>query len=104
MLGGTSRAWARLIDDLQSTHGQLIEEWNFSGKAYGWSFRLKQKKRILVHMTPCHGHFLVSFALGEKAYLAARKPLIGQINALSRVTHLKAWQGDLTPFDLPTPQ
>jgi hypothetical protein len=66
-----SRAWARLTDDLQSAHGPLIEEWNFSGKAYGWSFRLKQKKRILVHMTPCRGHFLVSFALGEKACLAA---------------------------------
>jgi len=36
--------------------------------------------------------------------LLAATPLIGQINALSRVTHLKAWRGDLTPFDLPIPQ
>ena len=49
----------------------MIEEWNFSGKAYGWSFRLKQKKRTLVYMTPCRGYFLASFALGEKACLAA---------------------------------
>ena len=71
MLGRTHALWASLRTDLQRAYGPLIEEWNFSGAAYGWSFRLKQKKRALVYMTPCRGHFLASFALGEKACGAA---------------------------------
>jgi Protein of unknown function (DUF3788) len=71
MLGRTSSLWVRLKNDLQEAHGPLIEEWNFSGKAYGWSFRLKQKKRTIVYMTPCRAYFLASFALGEKACRAA---------------------------------
>ena len=71
MLGRTSRLWSRLKRDLQEAYGPLIEEWNFSGNAYGWSFRLKQKKRTIVYMTPCRAYFLASFALGEKACQAA---------------------------------
>jgi hypothetical protein len=72
VLGRTTPLWSRLQGDLQSAHGPLVEEWNFAGKAYGWSFRLKQKKRALVYMTPCRGYFLASFALGEKACAAAQ--------------------------------
>jgi hypothetical protein len=71
VLGRTSSLWNRLKNDLQETYGPLTEEWRFSGKAYGWSFRLKQKTRTLVYMTPCRAYFLASFALGEKACRAA---------------------------------
>jgi hypothetical protein len=71
-LGRTGALWILLTENLQASHGPLAEEWNFSGKAYGWSFRLKRKKRTIVYMTPCSGYFLASFALGEKACLAAR--------------------------------
>lgn len=71
VLGTTSRLWERLRHDLEQSYGPLTGEWNFSGKAYGWSFRLKQKKRTLVYLTPCRAHFLASFALGEKACRAA---------------------------------
>ena len=73
MLGRTHALWVNLQADLQHAYGPLIEEWNFSGPAYGWSFRLKQKKRALVYMTPCRDHFLASFALGDKACRAARE-------------------------------
>lgn len=72
MLGKTSGFWTHLQQGLQAAYGPLTEEWNF-GKAYGWSFRLKDKKRALVYMTPRRGHFLASFALGEKACLAAHR-------------------------------
>ena len=72
VLGKTSRLWMRLQESLQAVHGPLAEEWNF-GTAFGWSFRLKQKKRAVVYMTPRRGHFLASFALGEKACAAAKQ-------------------------------
>ena len=36
-----------------------------------FSARLRQKKRTVLSMMPCKGHFLVGFALGEKAFKAA---------------------------------
>ncbi len=70
-LGRSGKLWVRLKSDMQEAHGPLTEEWHFSGAAFGWSLRLKKKKRTIVHMTPCRAHFLASFALGEKACRAA---------------------------------
>lgn len=70
-LGRARAHWADLKTHVLSEYPPLAEEWNHSGKAYGWSLRIKQKKRVLVYMTPCRGHFLVGLVLGEKAYQAA---------------------------------
>ena len=71
-LGRVSGLWRQLVESLQAEHGPLREEWHFSGTRFGWSFRLKQPKRVLVYLTPCRGHFLASFALGERACAEAR--------------------------------
>ena len=39
----------------------------------GLALRLKHKKRAVLYMTPSHGHFIVGFALGEKAVAAAHE-------------------------------
>jgi hypothetical protein len=70
-LGRTSTHWDNLIAHIASEYSPLAETWNFAGAAWGWSLRLKQKKRTVLYMTPCRGHFLVGFALGEKAVKAA---------------------------------
>ncbi|NVO19734.1 MAG: DUF3788 domain-containing protein [Bacteroidetes bacterium] len=44
-----------------------IEEWNYSGEKYGWSFRIKDKKRALVYLLPRDGFFKVAFVFGKKA-------------------------------------
>jgi hypothetical protein len=72
-LGRSGSLWKQLVADLEAAHGPLAEEWNFAGKAYGWSFRLREKKRVFVYLTPCRGHFLASFVLGEKACRAAHE-------------------------------
>jgi hypothetical protein len=71
-LGRVSGLWRDLATRLQADCGPLREEWHFSGERFGWSFRLKQPKRVLVYLTPCRGHFLASFALGERACAEAR--------------------------------
>lgn len=89
-LGRTSASWMRLKDGLHAAHGPLTDEWGFPGKAYGWSLRIKdRKKRAIVHMTPCRGHFLASFALGEKACAEAHErglpaPVLAAIDAAPR--------------------
>jgi hypothetical protein len=61
-----------LVAHIAEEYAPLDKTWNFSGAKWGWSLRLKQKKRTVLYMTPCHRHFLVGFALGEKAVDAAR--------------------------------
>jgi hypothetical protein len=71
VLGRTSVHWDSLRAHIASGYAPLDETWNFSGAAWGWSLRLKQKKRTVLYMTPCKGHFLVGFVLGDKAVKAA---------------------------------
>lgn len=71
-LGRTAALWTSLRQSLGAEFPNVTEEWTFAGKAYGWSLRLKSKKRAIVYLTPCEKHFRASFALGEKACLAAQ--------------------------------
>ena len=71
-LGRTSTHWNGLIDYVASEYPPVTEEWNFGGANWGWSLRLKHKKRAVLYMTPCKGHFTAGFVLGEKAVKAAR--------------------------------
>lgn len=65
--------WNDLLDHLAAEYAPLEQVWGFSGDKWGWSLRLKHGKRTILYMTPREGHFLVGFALGEKAVQAARQ-------------------------------
>lgn len=71
MLRRTSVHWCDLIEHISAEFPPLEKTWGFGGAKWGWSLRLKQKKRTVLYMTPCKGYFLVGFALGEKAVKAA---------------------------------
>jgi len=51
----------------------LSIEWGYTSKTTGWGMRLKNRERTILYMTPRDGHFLASFALGEKAVKAAHE-------------------------------
>ena len=70
-LGRSSAHWNSLVSHIEATYPPLEKTWGFAGAKWGWSLRLKQKKRTVLYMTPCSKHFLVGFALGEKAVKAA---------------------------------
>jgi hypothetical protein len=72
VLGRASAHWNALIAHIAAEHTPLEETWSFSGASWGWALRLRHKKRTVLYMTPCKKHFLVGFALGEKAVAAAR--------------------------------
>lgn len=82
-LGRSSSLWESLIGYIEAEFAPLEKTWNFAGAKWGWSLRLKQKKRTVLYMTPCRKHFLVGFALGEKAVKAAHAyPLPDSILAI----------------------
>lgn len=63
--------WEQLISELGTRFEPLALDWVFSGKKWGWSLRLKQKKRAVVYLTPAERFFRAGFALGQKAVDAA---------------------------------
>ncbi len=72
VLADVSPLWVTLKDLVASEFVPLAEDWIFSGKKWGWSLRLKHKKRAVLYMTPSTGFFYVGFALGEKAAATAQ--------------------------------
>jgi len=70
-LAGAADLWTDLRKQVASQYDRLAEDWVFSGKNWGWSLRLKHKKRAVLYMTPSTGFFYAGLALGEKAVAAA---------------------------------
>ncbi len=73
VLGRAGGLWKQLLATLASDFAPLSEKWGFSGKAYGWSLQLRQRKKTILYMIPCSGHFVAAFALSEKACRAAQE-------------------------------
>jgi hypothetical protein len=73
ILGNSQELWDRLESRMDKQFQPLSVDWGFSGKKWGWSLRLKQKARTVLYMTPRHDHFVVGFALGQKAVDAAHE-------------------------------
>lgn len=70
-LGETYPLWIEIRNTVMARPSAVLEEWNYPGTKYGWSFRIKDKKRVLVYMLPRQGYFLVSLVFGEKATKSA---------------------------------
>lgn len=82
-LGRTATHWNRLIAHAATEYPPLDQTWTYSGVKWGWSLRLKQEKRTILYMTPRRRHFVVGFALGDKAVKAVRaRPLPDAVLAI----------------------
>ena len=71
VLGVAVPLWTELRAAIAAAHAPIECEWVWGGKPYGWSLRLRRKKRAVLYLTPCDGYFRAAFALGEKAAGAA---------------------------------
>ncbi|MBZ5683377.1 MAG: DUF3788 domain-containing protein [Acidobacteriia bacterium] len=77
-LGPSAKLWKQLADWLAEEQGVAVQEWKSISPKYGWTLRLKLKKRIIVHLSPCGGCFRVLFILGDRAIRAARQSNLPQ--------------------------
>ena len=77
VLGETYALWKDLRDFVLQQYPGAAEEWYHSGKNSGWGFRLKDKKRAILYLTPCDGCFKASLVFGEKA---TKEALAGNIS------------------------
>jgi hypothetical protein len=59
--------WMDLRDYVFEKYPKAIEEWNYPGAKYGWSFRIKDKKRAIVYLLPREQSFKIALVYGERA-------------------------------------
>ena len=59
--------WKQIHDMVLSKYPNGLAEWNYPGKKYGWSFRIKDKKRAIIYLLPRNQYFKVAFVFGDKA-------------------------------------
>lgn len=66
-LGDMFGVWMNIREYVLVAYPKAIEEWNLPGQKYGWSFRIKDKKRAIIYMLPREKFFLVAFVYSAKA-------------------------------------
>ena len=73
-LGPAASLWDELIDSMAREAGVPTQEWSgIYVHKYGWSLKLKLRKRTIVYLAPCHCCFRVAFIFGDKAMVAAKE-------------------------------
>ena len=66
-LGDTFDIWEELVKFTEKQNLHATEEWKFAGEKYGWSFRISDKKRVLIYLLPRDKFFKAAFVFGQKA-------------------------------------
>lgn len=66
-LGDKYLLWQKIANLTYKAYPEGKEEWNYSGKNYGWSFRIKDKRRAIIYLLPRSGFFKVGIVFGDKA-------------------------------------
>ncbi len=66
-LESTYTLWTRIQESVMEKYPNGLAEWNFPGKKYGWSYRIKDKKRAIIYFLPRSKYFKVAFVFGQKA-------------------------------------
>ncbi len=68
VLGPTHTYWMQLREYILGRYPEGKTEWSYPGKKFGWSFRIKDKKRAIMYFLPRGGYFKVAFVFGQAAY------------------------------------
>jgi hypothetical protein len=64
-LGDTCQLWHLIRDYVISKYPKGFDEWSCS--KYGWSLRIKDKKRAIIYLLPRDRFFKVALVFGQKA-------------------------------------
>jgi len=67
-LDNTYSIWKHIEKYVFEKQKNLSTEWSFPSPRYGWSYRIKDRKRVVVYLLPRKGFFMAAFNFGPKAY------------------------------------
>ena len=66
-LGDTYLFWDLIREYAHLKYPKAVDEWHYPGEKYGWSFRVKDKKRAILYFLPMGKFFKVALVFGQKA-------------------------------------
>jgi len=66
-IGKSFEYWVEIQRHVKSNYENIINEWKYYGKNYGWQLKTLLKKRNLFFLIPSEGSFKVVFIFGDKA-------------------------------------
>ena len=66
-IGNTFPLWQQFVAYTKEAYPATTEQWSFSGEKYGWSYRISDKKRVILYLLPRDKFFKVAFVFGTKA-------------------------------------
>ena len=66
-LGDTKSYLDNIVSFIEQEYGDLKTEWKYYGTSSGWILKMFVKKRNVLFLIPCHGHFITVFTFGNKA-------------------------------------
>ncbi|MET0760684.1 MAG: DUF3788 family protein [Flavobacterium sp.] len=66
-LGETFDIWKSFVEFTNINYPKANVEWNFSSEKFGWSFRIKDNKRVILYLLPRDKFFKTAFVFGQKA-------------------------------------
>ncbi len=72
VLASSHECWKDIIEFVFKNRPKTEAVWSFSGAKYGWSLRLKEKKRAIVYLIPCNSFFKFGIVFGAKATVYCR--------------------------------
>jgi hypothetical protein len=75
-LGSKYELWMEIREEVLRRYPEGKEEWNFPGRKYGWSFRIKDKKRAIIYLLPRKEEFMAAFVFGGKAFEAIKQSTV----------------------------
>ena len=66
-LGNTFELWKNFEEFTLENYPDAKVEWNFSGEKFGWSYKIKDSKRVIIYLLPRENFFKTAFVFGQKA-------------------------------------
>lgn len=67
-LGKTFPLWKEIEKYTLNKKAGSAGSWNYSGAKFGWSYRISDKKRVIIYLLPRDGFLKTGFVFGGKAY------------------------------------
>jgi hypothetical protein len=77
-LGETYAYWQIFAEHTKKLYPEATEEWSFTSEKFGWSYRIKDKKRVIIYLLPRDKFFKVAFVFGSKATVAIMESPISE--------------------------
>lgn len=66
-IGPSYPMWNSIREYVYKKLPSAKDEWKFPGIKHGWSYRIKDSKRVIIYLLPRDHFFMVAFVFGQKA-------------------------------------